>query len=285
MGIDWYPYKPKPGADRQRIAVLAKIQGDTFQAMPEMWNTDPLPPYSCEQHDRDLQDHRELYEAYRSASEELSSLIDFGMSEEYPEYVDSFRVGPMASWVFPPQWRTAAYRTILADELPGQLRVWESWINAVRQGRLRRYLLELYLYEMTMELFWAWGELRESAEYVAALTNAWTRRPHCVAVREEIAQLPRPTVIGAPVHVPEDDQEQKPTGEQLATLKIVEEQAKTYRRIARQWCRNTRNVQCGYYSLHDFAGYLEFANDPLVDEFFAWARKWESRKYGLYLDY
>jgi len=285
MGIDWFPFKPKRGADLTRIEILARLQGATFQAMPEMWNTDPLPPYSTEQYERDRQSHAELYEEYRAASEELRSLIDFGMCEEDPEYVESFRVAPMASGVFPPQWRMTAYRTILPDQLPAQLRVWESWLNTVRQGRLRRYLLEVYLYETTMELSWAWEELREMADYVNTLTNTWTRRPHCIAVREEIAQLPRPAVFGAPIRVPEDNLDQDPTEEQLATLKEVEEEAVHCRRLARRWHRNTKNCACGHYSLHDFAEYLEFAHDPHLDELFVWARKWESRGYGLYLDY
>lgn len=124
MGIDWFPFKPRPGADPNRIAILARIQEAAFQAMPEMWSKDPLPAYSREQHERDQQSHADL-----------------------------------------------------------------------------------------------------------------------------------------------------------------NEEAVNCRRLAHRWHRNTKNCHCGHFALYDFAKYLESVHEPLLDQFFAWARKWESRRYGLYLDY
>ena len=60
MGIDWYPYKPKRDEDRERIAVLAQIQADALQAMPEFWCTDPFPRYSHGRYERDCECHRAM---------------------------------------------------------------------------------------------------------------------------------------------------------------------------------------------------------------------------------
>jgi hypothetical protein len=270
MGVDWYPFKPNAGTSTESLALLARVQARSFGK----WFFDE-------------QTRREsAVENYRRSSRELAEKIDFGMSDEDPQYVDSFRVSVIGETdVLPPQWRFAAYRTILPGDLAAQVKEWERWITAVRQGQHRGYLAELYLHQSSCDLAATVDELQRTNRELQQRKNRWTTRPHFVQVREDVAKLARPMIWGCPLEVPAAGRGDRASSEQERIVAEIERQISVVVDIARRWNRNAKNVVVGYYDLPSLDQFLERANDTWLDEFFAWAWIWQERGYGLYLDY
>jgi hypothetical protein len=285
MGIDWIPFKSKRVEDSDTIKALADRQGRAFQAMPELWSTEPLPLFSSEVYDADRIANRSQHEEYTVTSRDLNSLIEFGMSDQYPGHVDSFRVYVITHWRFiPPQWRCRAHRTITSDCLPQQLNAWQEWISAVRCGSMRRYLVRLYLYYARMGLYAAWCELKEGVSLVRQLTNSWVSRDCLQQLCSEIDAMPQPFLLGAPLEIPKAFNDQPIEAEQLRMVASTEAESSAMLGILRQWNRNVKKGQTGHWELASFDQFLEPAHDPWIDEFFEWANRWADRGLGLFLD-
>jgi hypothetical protein len=286
MGIDWCPFKPKAGVAHDELVELVTAQSRAFQSLDEFWSVDPSPMCRTEATARKGTPNGAARKTYLAASERLAGLIDFGGNQQHSDLTDSFRVYPITrTTIFPPQWRMRAHRTILPDELPGQLDRWMQWVNAVRQGRLRGYLMTLYLYETTMLLFAAWHELQQGLELTKVLTNKWAQKPEFRALRDEIASLDKPRIRAAPVHVPDPSTEQTLDASQTAEWRDAERRRVQISRLVRRWNRTAKKARCSQRSPVDFVMFIEQSRDSWLDEFFAWARAWELRGYGLYLHY
>jgi hypothetical protein len=62
--------------------------------------------------------------------------------------------------LFPPEWRVAAMRSFLGEELREAIETWRGYVAAVRRGEHRGYLRELLAYDLSLDVVGHWRELR-----------------------------------------------------------------------------------------------------------------------------
>lgn len=272
MGIDWYPFKPKPKADISYIRELAKEQAKAFQA----WQ-------SCRTDSDKFHANEQIYEG---VSVRLKTLVEFGMSAEHPEFIDHWRVSVIEGCLnFPTQWRQEALATFLPEDLASQVEQWRSWIQSVRLGRKQLEQRLLYVSHISRELHSAWRGVREGARVVRTLTNAWVGRDVVQQLLAEIGCIPEPLVcdrFDEVASISDRKIDQVFLEQQVATL---ETQALHIQSIIRRWNRNVKKGRTGYWHLISFANFVNDASSPWIDEFFEWAGRWRVRGYGLFLDY
>lgn len=106
---------------------------------------------------------------------------------------DSHRVGAVGAWeILPVEWRLDAYRTILPDELPGQLKKWMDYRTAVIDGSFRGYLEETLLYVCQIRLGEQLLQAKATVQRSLDRTPSWVDRPEVIAARAAISILSEP---------------------------------------------------------------------------------------------
>jgi hypothetical protein len=226
----------------------------------------------------------------------LQELLEFAPCDpvtyiplDYPNLAPCFRVYPITYRdIFPPWLRMRAYRTFQPEELGQQIQIWKSWRAEILEGRHRRYLLDVYLYETTLVLIDHWQYLQGAAQASLSKTTAWAQKPAFLSVRHEILNLPCPELYLAPICVDSAAAEPHFNAADDPRHKAVWEEIEKMIALARAWdskvkkswkLRHYRN----YYRTFD--RFLGLADDPWLVEFLNWANECCARGMGLYLDY
>ncbi|MFI6737057.1 hypothetical protein ACIBI9_29375 [Nonomuraea sp. NPDC050451] len=183
--------------------------------------------------------------------------------------------------LFPPEWRQAAWSTLLPDELQAWSARWQHWYDSVMAGRYRHYLHRLRTWEMSQELAQAQAELVTAARATESRTNAWTRRPDFRRARDLVSAPPPPPLIPAPGPPPHTDAEDRETSGQAACEETVARHRAVLERAAREFSRTVpsrfkRNPRWS-------PGVEELLPDTWLEEFFAWLDPVVRSGRGLYL--
>lgn len=196
MGVDWFRFRVPPDASHAELAQLVREQAAAYQAWLKLWD-DTSPDVDWQEKPYESKAGRALLSAYGSSSDALEDRLEFldDHSEEFPL---AWRVLVMQSPVIPLEMRREAHRTILPDELPGQLKAWQEYVTTVRDGGHRAYLFELYLHEQSASMRSLWRDLRATAARTADADEAWAKEPRLEKTRERAAQLPEPIQHPAP---------------------------------------------------------------------------------------
>ena len=290
MGIDWARMRPKDGSDRSRLEALAKEQARAFQSMPWYWEASG--------------DETSLYstlspalhqEAYRSSSQELSSLLELpdydqeaGACTDLPALAGSWRIGTMShNAVIPPLWRMEALRTILPGEVLPQLIRWREWIERLRAGEQRAYLVDMFLHSTSRTHRTHWNQLVDLAYGSLEKETKWGKKPELVEVREQVLHFPRPAI---PDLAPEPPTKPSlPSEEKLARAAALADAARQLVRLTRAWDSKVKSAWKlrwyeKAYRAYDVDSFLTAATDRL-EEFFSWVEECDRHGFGLYLHY
>lgn len=188
MGIDWIRMSPFRGIARSRLEEMIERQAAAFRASgyglyDEFKFLDPAVAYA-------------------------EKVPDPGPLRDYVEYDTDADRGPTQSWpvsavvlnqVLPAEWRYAAQRSFLPDQILDATRVWTTQLEEVRAGRHRAYLLAWYRYSTELEFaeIW-WRELRIHAVTARELHNGWAAQSDFVKVCEQILDAPELPVSPPP---------------------------------------------------------------------------------------
>ena len=148
MGQDWYRVRVKIGVDQLELRQLVSRQARAFRAL-YCTGTGVA----------------SVLQEYRNADSELRQSLEFpewdantGVALDDSALRVCFRTYPVTrNPVFPPEWRSEAMRTILPDELPGQLAAWRQWLSEVKAGQHRHYL-ERQANDSWLNEFLVWAE-------------------------------------------------------------------------------------------------------------------------------
>jgi hypothetical protein len=183
--------------------------------------------------------------------------------------------------LFPPEWRQAAWSTLLPDRLPAWSARWRRWYDAVMAGQFRHYVHRLRTWEASRELARAQTALIGAARATEGRTNAWTRKATFLRARQLVFALPAPPVVpapGPPVDNPGDD---RATPDQAAHMEAVTEHFALLEQATRTFSRTVpgpfkRNPRWSPVV-------TEPVPDTWLEEFFAWLDPVVRSGRGLYL--
>lgn len=277
MGIDWQPMKLKSGVSRELVGEIIDTQAKSFQANPYYWDTSGLLTSDSEPG----KESEDLINIYVKSSDALRDCLEI--------YTDTiFRVYPIThSIIFPPEWRLAALRTFLPEELPSQLSDWYDYLVAINEGFYRPYLFQLYLYEISIDLFTHWKYLRETAEFTLEKTNAWARRREFVEVRQEILELPQPHIYPSPLwsyfRTLNHSIDYANDIDYCGILSFSETVVKLTRAFDSK-VKGSWKIRW-YDPVPTFEQFLEGANDDWIQQFMAWTFRCTLEHKGLFFYY
>jgi hypothetical protein len=291
MGIDWFRMRPKQNAPESELHRLIDMQAEAFQGLPSMWSTEQIEPLEI----YDEEEARRLGQQYGESSRTLRELLDFPAWDEsthtphdYPELLVCWRVYPITHYsIFPIRWRVQAHCTYLPEPLREQLRIWKDWVSAVSEGHFRQYLLDLYLYDITIRINYLYRDIRSVAEESLTRTGRWATKPDLVSVRERILSFQVPALYPAPIHSSAQADISVNLAEHEA-YQSINQQVHELIALTRSWDANVReNKKIRYYENYymTFDQFLAQANDKWLHDFMAWAEACCSKEMGLFLDY
>lgn len=290
MGVDWFRFRVKPGADPARLRALVREQAFAFQVWYG-WEQSLSDEYPLM---RDL-----LVNAHTTpgldASRQLLGLIELpeydrekGHAKDIPDLAPCWRVYPITdNDTFPPSVRFAAGRTYLPGEVAPALDGWRGWNEAVRLGRQDEYLAELHWYETARQSRYFWDRLHAAA--VGSFEDDGKRepRPGFLATRERILRL-RPPRLPRVRCLPTDRSAfdpgdlEKGYAEALTEAQAIIELTTSWNRGAPKRWRTQGTLDFFRLTLDEFRA---LASDSWLDEFFEWAERCADLGFGLYLDH
>lgn len=268
MGTDWYRMLPRPGVSRARLAELIQLQAAAYVSHPIDYDFEHLPGVPGTDANLGQED---WLEPYLAAFHELLALVRLA---DAPDCY--WRIAAIGlNQILPAEWRLAAYRSFLPEELPGRLRQWESYISEVRRGGHRDYLYAWYCYATTRQLEGEWQLLRERATAARDRGNAWAVKPALVEVREQILAMPLPVRSPPPYW----------DAGRVVAVSPREDGARRLA-VAREWNRRVPSGQKVRVSqVPDFGRQLEEdLSNPWFTECLDWLRVSADDGYGLLLD-
>ncbi|MBO0764720.1 MAG: hypothetical protein J2P50_09040 [Hyphomicrobiaceae bacterium] len=199
MGVDWVLMSPLPGVARSRLEEMIEQQAAAFRAS------------GC-----GLYDEFRFLDRAAAYNEEV---VDPGPLADYVEYATEADGDPVLSWrvgavvvnqVLPAEWRYAAQRSFLPDQILDAVAIWSTHLEEVRAGHHRAHLYAWYRYSTELEFaqVW-WRDLRDRAMAARERHSRWAAQPDLVGVREQILGGPElpvsPPRWSEECTVPEDD--------------------------------------------------------------------------------
>jgi len=286
MGADWFGMHPRPDVPRQELVELIEEQAYSIQALPQLWDSEP----TIFSDQAAVITGGELLDRYKRSSQALASSLIIDKHLSLNDFPASWRIYVITQKrVFPPEWRLHAHRTYLPDELVGQLVIWKQYIQATQQGYYRRYLFDLYLYHLSLEIYEGWRELAELASASARETAAWAQRPILVDIRERIDNMPAPVLHPAPLWAQWQPIAGGDVDERDGRYVLSQQQIEQLVQLTRAWNTQVK----GRWKIHryrehyldTFERFLDLANDDWLINFFAWADHCCKGDMGLFLDY
>ncbi|WP_327586751.1 hypothetical protein OHA25_06900 [Nonomuraea sp. NBC_00507] len=165
MGTDWVPALVRDGTDPAELQQVARTHATLSHALRTQGRND------------------DALRMWREVDERLRGLLvlDTDADGGWP----SHRVAVIGdNPLFPPEWRRAAWSTLLPDRLAAWSARWRHWYDAVMDGQFRHYLHRLRTWEASRELAHFQTELIAAARATEGRTNAWTRKPVFLEARQ-----------------------------------------------------------------------------------------------------
>ncbi|MFC6884434.1 MULTISPECIES: hypothetical protein [Actinomadura] len=287
MGIDWIRMRPRPAVPRAVLEALVHDQAARYAGGGRLPGdlhhlTAPPPPTA---HDAPGADGA----SGADGRDPLWDHVEIDPGPDSARRVNTVGLSP----VLPAEWRLAAYRTHLPDELPGRLRRWTEHLAAVRDGRHRPYLRAWYAHSTARTLAHEWEPLRQRALTARGSADEWAARPELVEIRDRVLTEPPPPTPPAPswpatpAHRPETAGTPYGAdgsyGAEGAAARTVD--AAPYARLAREWNRRVPHGQKVRVTLPpDFEEFLAAAvDDPWLDDCLRWLRAAVRDGHGLLL--
>jgi hypothetical protein len=191
-----------------------------------------------------------------------------------------------AQEAFPAEWRLDAYRSYMPEEIPAILEEWESYLQAVRQGHYRAYLLETYLWHESRNAHDYWAEMQAAVKMAEEKDDGWAKHIISSELPEQIRAFPEPVTYSLPrwsewkdnpscIEYQSDTRyiELRRTTAQLHQLRFA-----WNRFVPPIWVLSMNRVP---FSTTPFESSLESFNDG--DDLFAWLRECVVDNVGLYL--
>jgi hypothetical protein len=219
---------------------------------------------------------------------EIADRVDVAIveaSEGLDDFPLLFRTYPITTnELFPPEWRLAAQRTILPDELPSFLMQWQEFITSVQRGWYRPYHFALFCSQVYREVENQWWSLKEAAKDALGRTNAWAVRTEFRDACRKAVDLPEPPIVSMPLwqtwrdRTVYDPATAQKWSELSAFAEYLEEHRCAYNAKAKVRQRFDMERWRG-----GFGGYLANADDPWLHEFFTWVQRCCEEGMGLYL--
>jgi hypothetical protein len=308
MGVDWVRMKLRPGVDAAEVTRLSEacnrrnvkgwIPGELTDADEGASWTEPGPENrrAANEFWERLKGLVELPPAFYGDFELQHLDGDTAPDDPAIRLAEITRVYVVThNPVFPPEWRRAAYATILPAELADRLHHWSEYIGAVRRGEYRGYLYELFLALSRRELSHrdAMEELRSALAESFERTNAWTQKEKFLKVREQLLADPMLSTTDAHpldrVKLPGFDPARRDEPLDPSTFDAHESLAAAHRQAAdlvRSWNRcvpHSRQLPVPRLLYRDFDAFLAVSDDGWLDAFFAWCRHLTEQGEGLLL--
>ena len=289
MGVDWFRMRPKADANPE---VLIKLIHEQFTYFP----------YSGG-HIKSLYTDKILYDnlseeqltyyatCYGESSKALQALLEIEPYPplDFPNFEVCWRVYPITyNLIFPRQLRRDAYRTFLPEELPKQLEIWKNYIADVHQGKLKPYLLDLYLYYISKSLYEHWEFFQDSAQASLSRTNNWVNKPALQLLQAQILNLTAPYRHPTPPDLPPEKSYYTP--EFISRLNMIYELVQSQAeelvkltcawnaKVPKNWKHRIRGIS------YNFDEFMELSKDLWLTEFFTWVERCCAQGMGLYLD-
>lgn len=279
VSVDWVRMRVRDGVDLAEVADLVEVQASLawrvhFHMAPpreQGWWVEIGNPTAAPSEDERTR--------YGAAWDGLAARLDVaGDDGDVPA---TWRFNALGTHrLFPPEWQADALRTWLPGELP--VRQWRDYLDAVRAGRYRRYLLDRYLHDMSRHVLAEWRMLTTAAAETAGRTNTWATKPDLVAARTRLAGLPEPLVT-AEVPVLSDTRDIDP--DQEAAYQALHRDDVQRVRLARELdaALPSRRRQRRYEPIPSFDDYLTDVDDDWCAGLLDWLAAAGDRGEGVLL--
>lgn len=288
MNVDWYRMRLKSSATPEEVRQLIQEQAATFRALPGFWSTEPFRDEFAENQAKSL--YLPRYVASKKALKDRLEIEELNETEDFPlahiVYVITYNL------LFPAEWGLAAYRSYLPEQLPAQFNKWRNYISDVKRGLYRPYLLELYLYSLSVGLYEHWKDLQLLVKRYLTATPAHARKSGMTNLCRQIKELPKPQFYPAPLWSAWQEV-QNPFDYQTDNRYLnLQNQKEIFSDFSKDWNLNlpanlkeTLEYYVDYSMLENFEAFLDKANDEWLQAFFGWLERCCAEGMGLYLDY
>nr|SBP00721.1 hypothetical protein BN4615_P10237 [Nonomuraea gerenzanensis] len=251
-------------ADPADLALLVRAHAHLSHTLGLTLRTDPPP---------DKLDPATALHRWQHLDTRLRTLLTLAPETSHP----SHRVAVIgANRLFPPEWRQAAWTTLLPDDLTEWSSRWRRWYAAITTGRFHHYLARLRTWDTAHDLAAAQADLTAAAHATEARTNAWTREPAFIQARHLVHTLPPPPSPPAPGPPPADD---APPPGQRTDEEAVAGHLALLRQTAREF---SRTVPAPFKrTIRPPQGHP--LPDPWLESFFDWLEPVVRSRHALYL--
>ncbi|KAB2863021.1 MAG: hypothetical protein F9K46_06325 [Anaerolineae bacterium] len=232
------------------------------------------PDYPETQLERDA-----AWERFGNISLQLEELLEF---EPYYDNASNTIWPLVGSYdIFPPEWRLNAYRSFAPDEIEPQLTQWISYLEEVRQGQHRAYLLRWFIFVSGETLVEYWEYLQAGLKSVLERDNVWVRRLKESGLSERILAAPKPRNHPAPIWAEwQDSASTRAENDQLFSA-FQKEQA-DFMKLFKEWNYIVPSKKQYRYYPRPFEELLATANAILADNFVVKMKKCVADGVGLY---
>jgi hypothetical protein len=260
--VDWLAARPRSGAAVAELRSLIDAQARQARAaglLPAQLV--PALPDGADV-DQDADAH---------ADEPLRALLDLD------EAWRPFRIAVIGrNELFPPQWRDAAWTTLLPHDAATAVARWRWWYEQVVAGTMVHYRRRLAAWDTARKLTEHQATLVGTANLSLTRANAWTQTPALRDAREEVLRLPAVPALAVPVDPSVDD---GPDADQDELVEAVDAHAGRLREVT------ARFNACvpGPYKCRLLLDAKQGGRDPWLEEFFDWVDPVITSGRGLYL--
>ncbi|WP_219468027.1 hypothetical protein [Nonomuraea rhizosphaerae] len=276
MGTDWAPAAVRDVARRELGELVRLTRAHTRLAHALGHTSAPdKPDLTEEAGPPEEADHDTALARWRGIDERLRSLLVLDLDNPHRVHV----IG--ANPLFPPEWRQAAWATLLPDELAEWSARWRHWYAETTAGEFRHYRDRLRTWDTSRLLAETQADLLATARTTENRTNAWTRGPAFAEARHRVLTLPPPPAVPAPGPPPRAAGDDRATPGQRERREAVARHRALLERAAREFSRTVP----GAFKRHPRPSppAEEPPRDPWVEEFFGWLAPIVSAGHGLYL--
>jgi hypothetical protein len=266
----------------RRQARLALLLGKTDPICPAF--ADPAPTL--------LVGDRDATQRWVDLCDRLVSLVEVDIELDYWAYeggiggefhrVDVVGMNPL----FPPEWRCAAWTTVLPGDLAEWLSRWRRWYDLVRSGHLRHYLTRMWAWEKLDEVRQAHDALLAQARNARRRQNESVTEADFRAACERVLSLPAPPEIPPPGPPPTSARDDRPTPEQARLVAALIDHVELLRTTAIDYSRFVTHGSRARVRLRfpEPDEYLQ-AHGPWLEKFLDWADPIARSRRGLYFWY